>query len=258
MMGVLASSERAAQRFVRRVGTWKDYAVSLVALLVVWEALSRMLPSYVLPPIEVVFGTILGLNFTHAYVTLLRVAVALLAAFGTGLVLATVMYLSRRAERYLMPIISLIMAVPAICWVLFAILWFREQEFRVFFVLFAVCMPGYTIDILDGIKSVPFQLREVILVFRPTRYQLLRKLIFPSIVPNILTTWKVNLGLGIRVVTVAELVGTLTGVGYALNFALGNLSMKEIMAWTVVLVISLLALQGLVYLIEAYALRWRK
>jgi ABC-type nitrate/sulfonate/bicarbonate transport system permease component len=50
----------------------------------------------------------------------------------------------------------------------------------------------------------------------------------------------------------------LTGVGYALNFALGNLSMKEIMAWTVVLVISLLALQGLVYLIEAYALRWRK
>jgi ABC-type nitrate/sulfonate/bicarbonate transport system permease component len=230
----------------------------LVALLVVWEALSRILPSYVLPPLETVFETILGLNFTHACVTLLRVAVALLAAFGTGLVLATVMYLSRRAERYLMPIISLIMAVPAICWVLFAILWFREQEFRVFFVLFAVCMPGYTIDILDGIKSVPFQLREVILVFRPTRYQLLRKLIFPSIVPNILTTWKVNLGLGIRVVTVAELVGTLTGVGYALNFALGNLSVREIMAWTVVLVISLLALQGLVYLIEAYALRWRK
>jgi ABC-type nitrate/sulfonate/bicarbonate transport system permease component len=59
-------------------------------------------------------------------------------------------------------------------------------------------------------------------------------------------------------VTVAELVGTLTGVGYALNFALGNLSMREIMAWTVVLVISLLALQGLVHLIEAYALRWRK
>jgi NitT/TauT family transport system permease protein len=258
MMGVLASSERAAQRFVRRVGTWKDYAVSLVALLVVWEALSRMLPSYVLPPLEMVFETILNLNFTHAYVTLLRVAVALLAAFGTGLVLATVMYLSRRAERYLMPIISLIMAVPAICWVLFTILWFREQELRVFFVLFAVCMPGYTIDILDGIKSVPFQLREVILVFRPTRYQLLRKLIFPSIVPNILTTWKVNLGLGIRVVTVAELVGTLTGVGYALNFALGNLSMREIMAWTVVLVIALLALQGLVHLIEAYALRWRE
>jgi ABC-type nitrate/sulfonate/bicarbonate transport system permease component len=257
-MGVIVSSERAAQRLVRRVGTWKDYAISLVALLVVWEALSRMLPSYVLPPLEMVFETILNLNFAHAYVTLLRVAVALLAAFGTGLALATVMYLSRRAERYLMPIISLIMAVPAICWVLFAILWFREQELRVFFVLFAVCMPGYTIDILDGIKSVPFQLREVILVFRPTRYQLLRKLIFPSIVPNILTTWKVNLGLGIRVVTVAELVGTLTGVGYALNFALGNLSMREIMAWTVVLVISLLALQGLVYLIEAYALRWRK
>ncbi|MDJ0274101.1 MAG: ABC transporter permease subunit [Aigarchaeota archaeon] len=257
-MAVVESSERAAQRLMRRVGTWKDYVISLVVMLVIWEALSRVLPGYVLPPLEAVFETILNLNFVHVYVTLLRVAVALLASFAAGLALATIMYLSKRAERYLMPIVSLVMAVPAICWVLFAILWFREQEFRVFFVLFAVCMPGYTIDILDGIKSVPYQLREVMLVFRPTRYQLLRKLIFPSILPNVLTTWKVNLGLGIRVVTVAELVGTLTGVGYALNFALGNLSIREIMAWTVVLVASLLALQGLVYLIESWALRWRR
>lgn len=254
----MESSERAAQRLVRRVGTWRDYAVSLVALVVAWEALSRVLPGYVLPPLEAVSETLLNLDYIHAYVTLLRVALALLASFVAGLALATIMYLSKRAERYLMPIISLIMAVPAICWVLFAILWFREQEFRVFFVLFAVCMPGYTIDILDGIKSVPHQLREAMLVFRPSRSQLLRKLVFPAILPNVLTTWKVNLGLGIRVVTVAELVGTLTGVGYALNFALGNLSIREIMAWTVVLVVSLMALQGLVYMLESWALRWRR
>jgi ABC-type nitrate/sulfonate/bicarbonate transport system permease component len=150
------------------------------------------------------------------------------------------------------------MAVPAICWVLFSILWFRDQEFRIFFVLFAVCLPGYTIDILDAIKNIPFQLREMVLSFRPSRSQFISKLILPGIIPNILTTWKVNLGLGIRVVTVAELVGTLTGIGYALNFALGQQSIREITAWTIILVASLLALQGVISLIEKRLLRWRK
>jgi NitT/TauT family transport system permease protein len=194
----------------------------------------------------------------HAWITLGRVLLALTAAFSTGLALATLMYLSREFEKYVMPVVNLIMAVPAICWVLFAILWFRGQELRIFFVLFAVCLPGFVIDLLDAIKNIPSQLREMIISFRPTTMQYIRKLILPAITPNILTTWKVNLGLAIRVVTVAELVGTLTGIGYALNFALGQQSIREITAWTIVLVVSLLALQGVVYMFEKRLLRWRR
>jgi len=52
-------------------------------------------------------------------------------------------------------------------------------------------------------------------------------------------------------------VGTVSGIGYALNFALGNLSLAEIFAWTLVLVAILLSLQGIVYGIESKLLRWR-
>ncbi len=41
-------------------------------------------------------------------------------------------------------------------------------------------------------------------------------LIVPTIVPGILTAWKVNLGNAARVVVVAELVGATGGVGYEL------------------------------------------
>ena len=38
------------------------------------------------------------------------------------------------------------------------------------------------------------------------------KLMLPAIVPTIFTSWKVNISLAIRVVTIAELVGAVTGI----------------------------------------------
>ena len=52
--------------------------------------------------------------------------------------------------------------------------------------------------------------------FRPSGWTLFRVLIVPTIVPGILTAWKVNLGNAARVVVVAELVGATGGVGYEL------------------------------------------
>jgi NitT/TauT family transport system permease protein len=254
----MAASEYAALKLFRSVADRRYYVISLLTVILGWEVASRFLPPYILPSWMLVFETLLRINLVHAWVTLARVLLALAVAFTIGLTLATLMYLSQKFEKYMIPIVNLIMAVPAICWVLFSILWFRDQEFRIFFVLFAVCLPGYTIDILDAIKNIPFQLREMVLSFRPSRSQFISKLILPGIIPNILTSWKVNLGLGIRVVTVAELVGTLTGIGYALNFALGQQSIREITAWTIILVASLLALQGVISLIEKRLLRWRK
>ncbi|MDJ0269306.1 MAG: ABC transporter permease subunit [Aigarchaeota archaeon] len=235
----------------------KEYAISLLALAVAWEIASYIFPPYAVPSWSIILKTLISLDFTHAYITVIRVLLALAAAFAVGFLLAVIMYLSRRIERYILPLVNLVMAVPAICWVLFAILWFKEPEFRIFFVLVAVCGPGFLIDILDGMKNIPRHLREMLVSFRPSKNQLVRKLILPAIVPSILTTWKINLGLAVRVVTVAELVGTISGIGYALNFALGNLSLAEIFAWSLVLVTILLSLQGVVYMLEARLLKWR-
>ncbi|MEM2581940.1 MAG: ABC transporter permease subunit [Candidatus Caldarchaeum sp.] len=257
-MSQKSSSEYVAVKLAKGVAEKRYYLISLLGVAAVWEVASWFLPPYILPSWALVFSSLMSLNMSHAWITVARVLIALAAAFACGLCLATLMYIFPKFEKYATPIVNLVMAVPAICWVLFSILWFRGQELRIFFVLFAVCLPGYVIDILDAIKNIPFNLREMILSLRPSKTQYITKLILPAIVPNILTTWKVNLGLGIRVVTVAELVGTLTGIGYALNFALGQQSIREITAWTIVLVSSLLALQGIVYLIEKRLLRWRK
>ena len=79
----------------------------------------------------------------------------------------------------------------------------------------------------------------------------------PSVVPAILTAWKVNLGNAARVVVVAELVGATGGVGYELIQQQQLFDMAGAIAWTLQLVIFVLLVQGAVTAIEAYALRYR-
>ena len=95
------------------------------------------------------------------------------------------------------------------------------------------------------------------LSFRPTRVDLLRTLIWPTVLPGILTAWKVNLGNASRVVVVAELVGATGGVGYELLQQQQIFDMAGAIAWTLVLVIFVLIVQRRHHAHREPALRYR-
>jgi ABC-type nitrate/sulfonate/bicarbonate transport system permease component len=82
-------------------------------------------------------------------------------------------------------------------------------------------------------------------------------LVVPTVVPGILTAWKVNLGNASRVVVVAELVGATGGVGYQLMQQQQIFDMAGALAWTLVLVLFVLVTQSALVAIEAWALRYR-
>ena len=181
----------------------------------------------------------------------------MLLSFAIGLTCSLLMFERPNAEAFFLPLIKLLMAVPAVCWVVFAILWFKGVEPRIFFVMLITCGPVFTIDSLDAMKGVPADLKQMARSFRPTNLQVLSTVIIPGIVPNLLTSWKINLTLAVRVVTIAELVGAVNGIGHGLVLAQEMFSISDVFAWTVVLVIIFYALQGLVSLAEHYLLQWR-
>jgi NitT/TauT family transport system permease protein len=167
------------------------------------------------------------------------------------------MYLSESLERYLRPLVRILMAVPVVSWILFAVLWFKGVEFRIAFVLVVVCAPVFTVDSLDNMRDVSKELRQMIRSFRPTPLQFFYKLMLPAITPGIITSWKITLSLAIRVVTIAELVGAVTGIGHQLSVAQELFSVADVFAWTLVLVILLFLLEALLVRLETHMLRWR-
>jgi NitT/TauT family transport system permease protein len=250
-------TESAAATTWGRIRVGKEAIISLMIFGVAWQIVSLFTPPYIVPGWQVIFEKMIRLQPHQIYITVGRVILSLAVSFGLGVLGAVIMYLSKKLESYILPLVKLVMAVPVICWILFAVLWFSAVEFRIFFILVVVCSPVFLIDILDALKGVPKDLRDMMLSFRPTRTQYIRKLLLPATVPAILTSWKINLSLAIRVVTIAELVGAVSGIGFALNIAQANFSVAEVFAWTIVLIIILLAAQIPVSWAESKALRWR-
>jgi NitT/TauT family transport system permease protein len=236
--------------------------ISLLVFALVWETLSYLalylgIPPFAIPSFVRIAKSVATITPIDIVVTLARVIAALIISFVLGLALAMAMYRSESLNKYLHPMIRLFMAVPVVSWILFAVLWFPGVEFRIAFVLVIVCGPVFLIDTLDAMHGVPRELRRMMQSFRPTTWQYFFKLMLPAIVPTIFTSWKVNISLAIRVVTIAELVGAVTGIGHQLSVAQELFSVADVFAWTLVLVALLFLLEAIVARVETRVLRWR-
>ncbi len=240
----------------------RETFVSLFVFAVCWEAMSHLAPYVGIPPFAIpsllrIAKSAADITPLDIVVTLARVIGALVVSFVFGIALAMAMYRSDSLDKYLHPMIRILMAVPVVSWILFAVLWFPGVEFRIGFVLVVVCGPVFLVDSLDAMRGVPRELRQLMQSFRPTTLQYFVKLMLPAIVPSIFTAWKVNISLAIRVVTIAELVGAVTGIGHQLSVAEELFSVSDVFAWTLVLVILLFMLEAVVARVEKRLLRWR-
>jgi NitT/TauT family transport system permease protein len=234
----------------------------MLVLAAAWQILSMIFPPFFFPPVpDVISRTIevliTGSLLADVLITAARIFAGLFGSFILGGILAVILARSKTAENFLGPVLTFFQGIPALSWVVFAIIWFHGTEFRIFFIMVLTTLPAFTFQIVDAIRSMSKDLFEMTMSFRPSRWTLFRFLIVPTIVPGILTAWKVNLGSAARVVVVAELVGATGGIGYQLLRQQQLFDMAGAMAWTLQLVLFVLVVQQTINAIEAWALRYR-
>ena len=240
----------------------REAIVSVLIFAAAWQAMSYLaptlgIPAFAIPGLGRIAQSLTKITALDVAVTLGRVLLSLVVSFVIGLAVAIAMYLSGSIEKYFRPMVRVLMAVPVVSWILFAVLWFKGVEFRIVFVLVVVCAPVFAVDALDNMREVSNDLKQMMRSFRPTRLQFFRKLMLPAITPGLITSWKITLSLAIRVVTIAELVGAVTGIGHQLSVAQELFSVADVFAWTLVLVVLLFILEALIVRLEARVLRWR-
>jgi len=236
--------------------------VSIIGLAVAWQIASLFFPHFLFPTLIDIARHFIAIfaasdSIADAAETAGRILAGLGGAFVFGSALGVLMGRSESFARYVYPLLNFNQGIPALSWVVISIIWFRGIEFRIFFIMVMTTLPSFTFQVLDAYRTMSKDLFEMTLAFRPTRFDLFRTLIWPTVLPGILSAWKVNLGNASRVVVVAELVGATGGVGYELLQQQQIFDMAGALAWTLVLVIFVLIVQGCITLIETRALRYR-
>lgn len=233
-----------------------------VVLVIIWQLVSLVTPAYLFPPVQEIISDLISILTSwkiavHALTTIGRILLGLVFAFVLGSLLGVLMGLNQSLNDTVRPLLSFIQGVPALSWVVIAVIWFQQVELRIFFIILITALPNFSFHAYDAYNSISKDLREMLLVFRPKQSQLFKMLIIPSITPDLFTSWKVNLGNSTRVAIVAELVGATVGVGYQLSSAQSLFDMSMALAWTLVLVIFVIIFQMLLAKTEKSLLSWR-
>lgn len=236
--------------------------VLIIGFLVVWQLASLVTEPYNVPRIGDVLAA-MGTTLTtpdeleNLLTTLARVGVGLVVSFAAGLGIGLLAGAFPGAGGYLLPLVRFVQGIPSLSWVIIAVIWFADVEARVLFVMVLVTLPGFALQTYDSYRAIPHELRDMARSFRPTSWSMFREVTLPSITPGVFTAWKVNLGLGIRMVLIAELVGATVGVGSQLLSAQQLFDMASVVSWTLLLAFCMLILQAVIDAIEASALRYR-
>lgn len=255
----LATKTGASKGFEGRHDLIATAAV-VVTLLIAMEVTSRFVPAYVMPSPVAVWKAARELFWTdlpHVAITLLRLAAAVSFAMVVGVLLGLVMGVLPWIRPYLKAVIVIDTGIPALSWMLIAVFWFKSSEARIFFILVVILLPFYALNIYEGVRALSKELVDMVESFRPSRWQVLRYLILPHIVPYIFLTTRSVIGYAIRMVIFAELVASAVGIGARMSLAESTFRIDQVLAWTFFLVILNLVLQALVNGMEKVVLRWR-
>lgn len=242
----------------------RDLTAMIVVILAIGVAMqvgSRFVPDYILPsPMAIgkALVELLTTDLVHVAITLGRLAVAIVFSMTVGVATGLIMGTSKWAGPYLRALVIIDTGIPALSWMLVAVFWFKDPESRIFFILTVILLPFYALNVYEGVRSMSSEWLDMLESFRPSRWQTLRYLIVPHVVPYVLLTTKSVIGYAIRMVIFAELVASAVGIGSRMSFAQSTFRIDQVLAWTFILVILNLALQWLAGVAERRLLKWRK
>ncbi|HEY0219507.1 MAG TPA: ABC transporter permease subunit [Afipia sp.] len=237
-------------------------AVDLIVIASLWQVSTYFLPPIITPSLAAIGKALLNIFIDpdlriHLIYTSLRVLLALLGAFVIGSSLGLLMGGSDAVRDYAKPILNLMQGIPALSWIVFAVIWFTNVEVRIAFIILMVTIPAFASQVDSAMRGVNLDLVQLGQAFRATRLQRYMFVILPAITPSILSVWSLNIGNAVRVAVVAELIGATRGVGFQLLNAQSILDMAGAIAWTISLVIVLSFYQGVITFIEGRLLAWR-
>lgn len=193
-------------------------------LLVLWETLVRLhlWPAYVFPsPLAVAHSLIDGLRSgllpLAVLTSLRRVALAYAISLLIGIPLGLVLGRMRVLQDTLGTFVLGLQALPSICWLPLALLWFGLSETAIAFVVVMGAVLSITLSTADGVRNTPPLYLRAARTMGARGWRLYAGVILPSALPAILSGMKLGWSFAWRSLMAAELLYVSLGLGQVLT-----------------------------------------
>ncbi|MBF2761396.1 MAG: ABC transporter permease subunit [Ectothiorhodospiraceae bacterium AqS1] len=176
----------------------------------------------------------------HIWDSMFRVLVALSLGILLGVPLGLLMGVSRFFKSFFDPMIELYRPVPPLAWAPLILTIFGIQDDGKIFLLFMVAFAIMVISARTGAVGVQLSKIRAAHSLGSTDAQIMRNVILPNALPEILTGIRISVGVCWGTLVAAEMLAGTTGVGFIENIA-RTVSDYELI-WVTILIMGLLGL----------------
>ncbi len=236
----------------------------LVLLLAAWQVLSMRTHSIVLASPAETFAELASMAGRAAFwrdlwMSFRRMAGGIFIGGASGFLMGLAAGMNRTVRYLLEPLRWTLMSVPAVVVVVLAMLWFGVGSSMVVFLAGLLLSPIVYINTVRGLDMVDDAVLEMARIYRFGTVMTVRHVYIPAITAPLVSGLVLAVGMAVRIVILAEVMGTSDGIGHALSLARSSLDIPALYAWVIVSIAIVGVIEyGVLKPLEERVMRWRR
>jgi NitT/TauT family transport system permease protein len=226
---------RNAARFILPV-------IVLLGFLLIWYFISytNLFPAYALPSPRAVLKSfreeiLAGRLINDIIASLWRVAVGFVISAALGIPVGLWLGQHFRARQAFVPMLNFFRFLSPLAWIPFAILWFHIGDKPAIFLIFMATFFPLALATMAAVATIPSIYFRVAQDYSYKGIELLTKVTFPAVLPQVITALRVSYGIAWVVIVAAEMVGCQDGMGYGIWEARNGLRLDSAVCYMIII-----------------------
>ena len=240
-------------------------ALPLVVFLIAWQAYSVLMPEkqfYFSSPVKVAHAFITFFSqqdgFHHSFVTFTETILGFILGNTVGISIGLLLWFSRRVADISKPYLVAMGALPIFALAPVLIIWFGIGIWSKIMMAALSTVVIAIVQSHQGAMNADARYIRLMKVFKASRLQIFKTIIFPSSLIWVFNSMKLNIGAALLGAFIGEFIAAEAGIGYIIVRASGLYNMGLVFSGCLVLMAMALLLSGIVHLLELKFMRWQK
>jgi len=155
-----------------------------------------------------------GLLVKYVVASLFRVTWGYLGALLLAVPVGVALGMSRRGEMAFNPLLQLLRPISPLAWIPIAILWFGVGDVSAMFLIFVASFLPLTLATMKAVHEIDAVHLSAARNFALPPRLMLREVLLPAILPQLLVGVRITVGIAWLVVVAAEMIAVNSGLGF--------------------------------------------
>lgn len=241
------------------------FAEAVVLFLLIWQGSARFFELTDVISSPVIVGTGLyelllsGEWVPHFVASMLRIIYAFTATFIVGFVVGILVAVSDFWEEALRPYILIGLAIPGLFATIFSAMAFGISDLTPVVATILLTFPFVADMVRGGVEDVDSDLLTMAGAFNVTRPRVYRRILFPSILPEVFSGIRFSFSVAWKITVLVEVIISEVGIGFRLAWFMARFDIDGVLIWVSLFLITMVFIEyGVFRQVERYVFAYRE